>query len=96
MIKVLIADDHPIVREGLKQIVAETSDIVVKGEAGTGKEVLELANKGKWDVLLLDITMPGLHGLDLLKQVKSHKRIFCFQKNSMAFVKVSHSIETLT
>jgi DNA-binding NarL/FixJ family response regulator len=71
MIDVLIADDHPVVLEGVKQIVAETSDIAVKGEATNGDEVLEQVRTGQWDVVVLDITMPGVHGLELLKQLRA-------------------------
>ena len=71
MIDVLIADDHPVVLEGLKQIVAETPDIVIKGEASSGAEVLEKVRAGRWDVVVLDLTMPGIHGLDLLKRLKT-------------------------
>jgi len=67
MIKLLIADDHAIVREGLKQIVAETSDMLVAGEAASGQEALELARKKVWDVILLDIAMPGRGGMETLK-----------------------------
>lgn len=73
MIKILIADDHAIVREGLKQIVAETSDMVVADEVSSGHEVLAKASKNDYDVLVLDITMPGRNGLDVLKQLKSEK-----------------------
>jgi len=73
MIKIIIADDHAIVREGLKQIVAETSDMVVADEASSGYEVLAKASKNDYDVLVLDITMPGIQGLDVLKQLKSEK-----------------------
>jgi len=73
MIRVLIADDHPIVRQGLKQILAEAPDIVVKGEACNGTEALEKVRTARWDVVVLDITMPGISGLDLLKQVKSEQ-----------------------
>jgi len=69
MIKIVIADDHPVVRAGLKQILADASDIEVVGEAGDGHEVLKLIRKGGVDVVLLDITMPGLMGLDALKQM---------------------------
>ena len=55
MIKILIADDHAIVREGLKQIVADISDMVVAGEAVDGQEVLEQVRKEDWDLILLDI-----------------------------------------
>lgn len=70
MIKVLIADDHAIVRGGLKQILADTSDITVAGEAGHGQEVLEKLNKMSYDVVVLDISMPGRSGLDILAQLK--------------------------
>ena len=71
MITVLIADDHDIVREGLKQIVSETGDIVIGGEARTGGEALELARRGKWDVVVLDLNLPDRPGLDVLAQMKS-------------------------
>lgn len=73
MIRILIADDHFVVREGLKQIVAETSDIVVADEAENGLEVLDKVRKKNYDVVILDISMPGLSGLELLKQLKSEK-----------------------
>ena len=73
MIRILIADDHPIVRAGLKQILAEASDIEVTAEVGDGHELLKLIRKGGIDVVLLDITMPGLSGLDALKQIKAEK-----------------------
>lgn len=70
MIKVLIADDHAVVRSGLKQILAETKDIVVAGEATNGREALEKVRAQSWDVLVLDITMPGRSGLDILKDIR--------------------------
>ena len=70
MIKLLIADDHAVVRRGLKQILEETSDIEVSGEATNSREVLELVSSKHWDVLVLDITMPGRSGLDILKEIK--------------------------
>jgi two-component system invasion response regulator UvrY len=73
MINVLIADDHAVVRSGLKQILAETSDVVVAGEATNGREVLEKLEEPRWDVLVLDITMPGRSGLEILKDVKKLK-----------------------
>ena len=73
MIKVLIADDHAVVRRGLKQILAETPDIVVAGEAVNGREVLQKLEKQPWDVLVLDITLPGRSGLEVLKDIKSLK-----------------------
>ena len=69
-IRVLIADDHAIVREGLKQILAETGDIVVAGEAETGGEAIKVARKKPADVLLLDISLPDRNGIDVLKQLK--------------------------
>ncbi len=70
MIKVLIADDHPIVRQGLRQILAGTADMVVAGEAVNGQEALEQVQAGEWDVLVLDITLPDRSGFDILKEVK--------------------------
>jgi DNA-binding NarL/FixJ family response regulator len=70
MIKILIADDHSIVREGLKQIVADTSDMIVTDEASDGHEVLALLSKNTYDVVVLDIAMPGPTGLEILKQIK--------------------------
>lgn len=70
MIKILIADDHAIVRRGLKQIVAVESDMAVSGEARDAREVLELVRKQDWDIAVLDITMPGRSGLDVLKELK--------------------------
>jgi len=70
MIKILIADDHAIVREGLKQIVAETLDMDVAGEAANGQQVLDQVRKGACDLVLLDIAMPGRGGLDTLKLLK--------------------------
>lgn len=72
MVRVLIADDHPIVRRGLKQIVADQPDMTV-AEAGDGPEALRLADKGKFDVVLLDINMPGISGLDVLSQIRSRQ-----------------------
>jgi len=71
MITVLIADDHDIVREGLKQIVAETKDIVVGGEAHTGAEALEQVRRGVWDVVVLDLHLPDRPGLEVLAQIRT-------------------------
>lgn len=73
MIKVLIADDHAVVRQGLKQILGETPDMTVVGEATTGLEVLEQARSVDWDVLVLDITMPGRSGFDILLELRAEK-----------------------
>jgi DNA-binding NarL/FixJ family response regulator len=72
-IKILIADDHPIVRAGIKQILAETSGMVAADEAGSGQEVLNLIQKKDYDVILLDISMPGRSGLEVLKDLKKEK-----------------------
>ena len=73
MIKVLIADDHALVREGLKQVIGKHSDIEVTGEAKNGQEALEKVWKEDFDVVLLDISMPGRSGMDILKEIKSAK-----------------------
>ncbi len=68
--KVLIADDHPVVRHGLKQILATDTDMTVVGEAKNGNEAMELARKLEWDVAVLDYSMPGRSGLELLSEIK--------------------------
>lgn len=73
MIKILIADDHAIVREGLKQILAETPDMVVADEANNGHDVVTKVLKNDFDVVLLDISMPGRNGIDILKQLKTER-----------------------
>jgi len=73
MIRVFIADDHGIVRKGMKQILSRTPDIVVAGEAGTGQEALEKIWANHFDVIILDISLPGRNGLEILKQIKSHQ-----------------------
>ena len=70
MIKVLIADDHPIVRQGLRQILSGLPDMEVAGEAATAQETLEQVRAGDWDVLVLDITLPDRSGFDILKELK--------------------------
>ncbi len=69
-IHVLIADDHAIVRQGLRQILSETEDLLVTGEADDGAEALNLARQQPWDVFLLDVSMPNRNGIDTLKQLK--------------------------
>lgn len=69
-IKILIADDHAIVREGLKQIVAEEKDILVAGEAENSEHMMELLAKENWSLVVLDINMPGKSGLEALKDIK--------------------------
>jgi DNA-binding NarL/FixJ family response regulator len=73
MIQVLIADDHAILRRGLADIISETDDMQVCGEAESGAQTLKLARERKIDVVLLDITMPDRNGLDTLKLLKKEK-----------------------
>ena len=73
MLKILVVDDHTIVREGLKQILSEVPDIIVAGEASDGNQALNQVYKGDYDLVLLDIAMPGIRGLDVLKQLKTEK-----------------------
>jgi DNA-binding NarL/FixJ family response regulator len=69
-IHVLIADDHAIVRQGLRQILSETDDLIVAGEAEDGVDALRLARSQEWSVFLLDVSMPNRNGIDTLKQLK--------------------------
>ena len=68
MIKVLIADDHAILRAGLKHLLSDQPDIVVAGEASNGHEALAKAQAENWSVMVLDMTMPGKSGIELIKQ----------------------------
>jgi len=68
--RILIADDHAVVRQGLKQILASDPEVVVTGEARDGAEAIALARKVEWDVAVLDYSMPGPSGLDLLNEIK--------------------------
>jgi two-component system invasion response regulator UvrY len=70
VITVLIVDDHDIVREGLRQIVSETPDIVVGSEARNAAEALALVAGGNWDVIVLDLNLPDRSGLELLTQLR--------------------------
>ena|SRR5687768_15097893 len=69
IIKVFLADDHRLFRDGLKRILAEAADIVVAGEASDGLEAMEKMRQGGWDVALLDVNMPGMSGLEVLKRI---------------------------
>jgi DNA-binding NarL/FixJ family response regulator len=73
MIRVVIADDHTIVREGLRQLLESPGDIAVAAEAVNGFEVIERIRGLEFDILLLDLSMPGKSGMDLIRQVKSEK-----------------------
>lgn len=73
MIKILIVDDHTMMREGLKQILAGCSDMQVAGEAENGLDALNQIRQQEWDVVLLDMSMPGRSGIELIKQIKGEK-----------------------
>jgi two-component system invasion response regulator UvrY len=70
MIRILVADDHAVVREGIKTILAGQEDMVVEDEAGSGQEVLNKVTKKNYDLVLLDISMPGRSGLEILEEIK--------------------------
>src|SRR5262245_49195423 len=70
MIKVLVADDHAVVRRGLRQILSETPDIRVGGEAASGPEVMSLVHRERWDVVVLDINLGASSGLEILEDIK--------------------------
>ena len=69
-IRILIADDHAIVRHGLRQILSDSADMIVTGEANGGVQALQLARQGECDIVLLDVSMPDKNGIDTLKQLK--------------------------
>ncbi len=73
MIRIMIADDHPIVRSGLRQILEENPDMKVVAEHSNGAEALQWLRANKCDVVLLDISMPGKSGIDVLKQIQEEK-----------------------
>jgi two-component system invasion response regulator UvrY len=73
MIKILVVDDHIIVREGLKKILVDNPDMVVADEASNGEEVIKKVGNNDYDLVLLDISLPGRNGLDVLKQLKCSK-----------------------
>jgi len=73
MIRILIADDHTLMRDGLKQILATAGDMIVAGEASDGFQTLDSVRRGELDLLLLDMSMPGRSGVELIKQIKAVK-----------------------
>ncbi len=73
MIRIIIADDHPIVRAGMKQIISEASDMMVADEASDGHKLLNKIKKENFDIVILDLTMPYMDGLDVLKQLRIEK-----------------------
>jgi len=74
MINILIVDDHLIVREGIKRIINDTPDIKTVAEASSGKEAMDLIYKNKYDIILLDISMPKQNGLQTLKLIKKYDK----------------------
>jgi len=70
VIRLLLADDHKLVRDGLKQILAAVADVEVAAEAASGDQVLSLVKTGAFDLVLLDMSMPGLSGINLIKRLK--------------------------
>lgn len=74
MINILIVDDHIIVREGLRRIIEETNEIKVGAEASTGKEALKIIHQEKFDLVLLDISMPKINGLQTLKEIRKYDK----------------------
>jgi two-component system, NarL family, invasion response regulator UvrY len=73
MIRILVADDHAVVREGVKQILADVVDIVVKDEAENGVVTIEKVAQNDYDLVLLDISMPGRSGLEILEDIKNRR-----------------------
>lgn len=73
MIRILIADDHTILRDGLKQILSECHDMLVAGEADNGTDALKQVREQDWDVVVLDMSMPGKSGIELIKQIRAEK-----------------------
>jgi two-component system invasion response regulator UvrY len=71
--KILIVDDHPIVRQGLKQIIDEAPDMAMLAEAASGEEALELVSKESFSIVILDLAMPGMSGIDAIARLKSLK-----------------------
>jgi two-component system, NarL family, invasion response regulator UvrY len=70
MFRVLVADDHPLLRNGLKQMLAAEPDLVFAGEAEDSEQVLEQVQRDCWDVVILDLSMPGRGGLDVLREIR--------------------------
>lgn len=72
-IEVLVADDHAIIRDGIRNILADTDDMVVAGEAANGNTALDMVRERDWSLVVLDLSMPGRNGLDLIKLIKAER-----------------------
>jgi two-component system invasion response regulator UvrY len=72
MIRILVADDHPVVRHGLRQMFDTTPDLRVAGEATTSDEAIDVVRQDRWDVVLLDLGLPGAGGIEVLRTIKAH------------------------
>ncbi|MEO7727254.1 MAG: response regulator transcription factor [Burkholderiales bacterium] len=73
MTRILVADDHQIVRAGLKNLLADYNEFTVAGEAGSGTDTIKMVREEDWDIVLLDISMPDMNGVDTLKQIRRSK-----------------------
>jgi two-component system invasion response regulator UvrY len=73
LIRIMLADDHAIIRDGIKQILADTEDLLVAGEAANGTQILKLLAERDFDLLVLDISMPGKNGLELIKVIRKDR-----------------------
>lgn len=70
MMRILIVDDHAVVRFGLRQFLANTTDLEIAGEAASGMEALAQVSQERWDLVLLDMSLPDLNGMEVLKRIK--------------------------
>jgi DNA-binding NarL/FixJ family response regulator len=86
MIRILVADDHTIMRQGLVQLLADIEDCQVAGQAASGFEVLEKIRAESFDVVLLDLTMPGRHGVDLIRQIKEQYALRALQAGASGYL----------
>ena len=73
MIKILVVDDHALIRKGIKQLLEDNHDVQVAGEAESGIQAINMMRKNHFDLVLLDIALPDKHGMDVLKQLKSEQ-----------------------
>ncbi|MBT9557388.1 MAG: response regulator transcription factor [Myxococcales bacterium] len=76
MIRIFLADDHPVVRHGMRRIIEEQSDMRVVGEATNGRQVLQAEGQSSWDVLLLDLSLPRVNGVEVLRRLREESPTF--------------------